>query len=133
MRFGSRCGGGRFHSERGVSLIELLIALSITTIIMVPLGGAIFFGLRTTGDTQTRLQESNRADSFAALFVPDVQSAAVAATGVPEAAAVCGNTATTVDLLLTTQPGVSSISYYRVTTGVAPNTTTVLYRRSCSS
>jgi Tfp pilus assembly protein PilV len=123
----------RSRSELGVSLIELLLAITITTILVVPLGGAIFFGLRTTDATQTRLQQSNKADSLAALFGPDVQSAATAATGVPEDPAACGGTATTVDLLLTLQPGVSSISYYRVTSGTAPNTTTILYRRTCNA
>jgi hypothetical protein len=118
-----------------VSLVELLLAISITTIIMVPIGGAIWFGLRTTGDTQTRLAQSNKADSFAALFVPDVQSTALSGATSPgqESATVCGNSATTVDLLLTQQPGVSSVSYYRVTTGTGANRTTTIYRRTCNT
>jgi hypothetical protein len=115
--------------------VELLLAISITTIIMVPIGGAIWFGLRTTGDTQTRLSQSNKADSLAALFVPDVQSTAFSGATSPgqELATVCGNSAMAVDLLLTQQPGVSSVSYYRVTSGAGANKTTTLYRRTCNA
>jgi Tfp pilus assembly protein PilV len=133
MSLKSRLARVRAQSESGISLIELLLAIAITTILVVPLVGAIFFGLRTTDATQTRLQQSNKADTLAALFTPDVQSSATALTGVSEDPTTCGSSATTVDLLLTLQPGVSSISYYHVTTGTAPNTTTILYRRTCQT
>ena len=84
MSLKSRLARMRAQSESGISLIELLLAIGITTILVVPLVGAIFFGLRTTDATQTRLQQSDKADTLAALFTPDVQSSATALTGVSE-------------------------------------------------
>ena len=70
-----------------MSLVELLIAISITTIIMVPLVGAIYFGFRTTNDTQTRLSESGKAGLMDSFFVPDVQNAVTIQKNVSETAA----------------------------------------------
>ena len=86
---GVRCRA-RTGREHGLSLIELLIAISITGIIMGPIGFAIYFGLRSTADTQTRLIESNKANVFASYFAPDVQNAVTVGTNVSESAAACG-------------------------------------------
>ena len=115
--------------ERGVSLVELLIAISITGIIMVPIGGAIFFGFRATSGTQTRLEQSNHANVLASYFVPDVQGAVTVAKGATDSAA-CGGSGSTADLVLTTNfAPPTSISYYR---GQGANQTT-LFRRTCSN
>jgi Tfp pilus assembly protein PilV len=119
----------RAKGESGVSLIELLIAISITTIIMAPIASSIFVGLRTTGATQNRVQESVGANLLSSYLTPDVQNAVTAATNTTEVAGTCPAPLQNVALLLTTQPGISSISYYQ---GTGANAR-VLYRRVCTS
>ncbi|HEY7106054.1 MAG TPA: prepilin-type N-terminal cleavage/methylation domain-containing protein [Acidimicrobiia bacterium] len=117
----------RARGEAGVTLTELLIAMMIAAIIIVPIGAAIFYGLRTTGATQTRVTESASANLMASYFVPDVQGAEDAALNAPEPSAACGASATTASLVLVTSP-TSSVSYVQ---GTGPRATT-LYRRTCS-
>ena len=63
------------HAEDGVGLVELLVAISVTGILVPALGAAIYFGFRASGDSQTRLQEANGARILSSFFVPDVQGA----------------------------------------------------------
>ena len=104
----------RLRCDSGVSLVELLIAISITAIITVPLVGAIYFGFRTTGDTQTRLVESGKAGLMSSFFVPDVaERGRRSRRTLSETAAACGTPrAAPVNLLITAADG-SSVSYYR--------------------
>ena len=119
----------RLRCDSGVSLVELLIAITITTIITVPLVGAIYFGFRTTGDTQTRLVESGKAGLMSSYFVADVQNAVTIQKNVSETAAACGTPrAAPVNLLITAADG-SSVSYYRGS--LAGENTSYLYRRTC--
>ena len=125
----------RFRREDGVSLIELLIAITITGIIMGPIGFAFYFGLHTTTDTQNSLLESNKADLLASYFTPDVQNAVTVSAKTllnnpVESAAACGTGAQGVLLLLTTDAGgASSVSYWRGT-GTEQR---MLFRRTCTS
>jgi Tfp pilus assembly protein PilW len=120
-----RCSG-----QAGVSLIELLIAISLTAVITVPIVASIYFGFRTTGDTQTRISQTASANVLASYFVPDVQGSIAAATNATESTAACGATAAPVSLLITTSiTPASSISYVQGT-GVNSGT---LYRRTCTS
>lgn len=116
------------RDERGVTLMELLIAITITGIIMIPIGGAIYVGLRTSVSTQNRVQESVGGNLLSTYFGPDVQNSVLVAANVPEAVGVCPSPRT-VDLLLTTEAVVSSVSYYRGTGATAG----VLYRRVCTA
>jgi len=118
------------RDEQGVTLSELLIAMVITTIIIVPIAGAMYTSLHTSASAQKRIQLSAGANLFSSYFGADVPNAVTVATNVTEDSAVCGGTARTVALLLTTQAGQSSVSYYTV-----PNsgtTTSTLYRRTCN-
>jgi hypothetical protein len=123
---------GRLQGERGISLIELLIAISITGVLLVPIGAAIYFGFHTTGATQNRVAETSGANLMASYFVPDVQTAIGAATNAPESP-ICGSLGGTVDLVLTgpdENPSASvSVSYYRGTGARAG----YLYRRTCAN
>jgi prepilin-type N-terminal cleavage/methylation domain-containing protein len=118
------------RSERGLSLIEMLIAITISGIIATALTGAIYFGFQATGSTETRLSQSGKANLLASYFVEDVQNATGVGKGVTESAAACGAGAMPVALLLTQDtatPSTSSISYF---VGTGANSTT-LYRRTC--
>jgi hypothetical protein len=117
--------------EDGVSLVEILIALTITAIIIIPLGGAIFFGFRTTGETQTRLWESGKANVMSSFFLTDVQNASIAQKNVLETAGACGTARPVAVALLLTSPDGSSVSYYRGSASVAGENTNYLYRKAC--
>jgi hypothetical protein len=119
----------RLRGEAGISLIELLIAISVTGIILAPIGLGIFFGFRTTGETQTRVEQSNGANLMASYFVPDVQGAVAVAKNASDALS-CGASAGTASLVVTTLASpATTVSYYRGTGANAH----VLYRRTCSN
>lgn len=115
--------------DDGLSLIELLLAITITTILLVPLGYAFYFGMRGTSDTQTRLLQSNKATVLASFFVPDVQNAIGAQLGQSDAATCGAAAAKTANLLLTLADG-TTVSYYVVPGGGgSPGS---LWRRPCN-
>ncbi len=60
--------------ESGVTIIELLIALTILAVIIAPLAGAVIVYLRNTKATTDRMAESHDAQIAAAYFAHDVQS-----------------------------------------------------------
>jgi len=129
----NRIGRGvRFNDETGISIIELLIAMIITTIISAALVGSIYFGFRATSTTETHLAQSAKANILASYFAQDVQNATGVGKSVNEAASACGSGATQVALLLTQDtatPSLSSISYYTATVNNSLN----LYRRTCNA
>ena len=119
----------RCRGESGVSLIELIIAIAITGVIMAPIGAAIYFGFRTTGDTQQVVSESTSANVMASYFTADVQGAIAAAKSTSDTIS-CGAAAGAADLVLTTvATPTTTISYYR---GTGANAS-VLYRRTCAN
>lgn len=63
--------------ERGITLIELLVATAITAVLMTVIAGAMVTGLRTTDATRETVQETQDAQIVSAEFTADVQSAAV--------------------------------------------------------
>lgn len=66
--------GRRDAGERGVTLVEVLVAITILVIIMVPLGNAMISFYRNSDETNGRLSESHDAQIAAAYFTQDVQS-----------------------------------------------------------
>jgi prepilin-type N-terminal cleavage/methylation domain-containing protein len=65
------------RDDRGVTLIEVLVAIVILGIIIVPLGNALIGFSRNTDDTTRRLSESHDAQIMAAYFAQDMQSVGV--------------------------------------------------------
>lgn len=63
------------RSQRGVSMVELLVVISLTGLIAGALTSAIATGLRTTEATTDRLQETQDAHLTTIAFVRDAQSA----------------------------------------------------------
>jgi prepilin-type N-terminal cleavage/methylation domain-containing protein len=119
----------RFRSdESGFTLIELVLVMTITALVITPIASAMFLGLRTEGDVQQRLSESNGAMQFSSYFGPDVQQALLVGVNTAESGTVCGANPLNVNLLLTLVPGQSSVSYY-----VDPANTKILRRRTCES
>jgi hypothetical protein len=52
-----------------------MMAIAITGIIIGPIGGAVFLGLRTADETSNRYASSNDAQTLSVWLPPDVQSA----------------------------------------------------------
>ncbi|MEV8514983.1 prepilin-type N-terminal cleavage/methylation domain-containing protein [Dactylosporangium sp. NPDC051484] len=65
------------RDERGLTLVEVLVAIAILGIIIIPLGNALLSFIRNTDDTTRRLSESHDAQIMAAYFAQDVQSVGV--------------------------------------------------------
>jgi prepilin-type N-terminal cleavage/methylation domain-containing protein len=63
------------RSQAGFTLVELLVALSVMSIIGAALASALFVGLRTSGDTQTSLDQSNAELALSSALTRDVQNA----------------------------------------------------------
>jgi len=116
----------RCRGEDGLTLQEMLIAMVVSAIIAVPIGGALYTSLHTTSATLNRTSESVGANVLSNYFGTDVQNAAQVTTNTTTA---CLGSQP-VGLLLTATNGVSSIAYYQ---GTAPGTTTNLYRSACTS
>ena len=60
--------------DQGFTLVELLVAIVITGIIAASLGSALIVGLKTTGLTSTRLDESHDTQQLTTYLPADLQS-----------------------------------------------------------
>lgn len=65
----------RLRGEGGFTLPELLVTITLTSIILAALTASLVLALRTTGSASDRLTEANGSQQVAAYFVADVQSA----------------------------------------------------------
>ena len=61
--------------DDGFTLIELLIVVMVMGLIILTIGEALWVGIRTTADTETRLRESGDEQLAATYLAPDMQSA----------------------------------------------------------
>ena len=127
--FALRVDRTRCRGEDGLTLNELLIAMVISAIIVVPLTSAIYTSLHASSSTMGKTRQSVAANLLSSYFGTDVQNAVQVGTNVTESSVVCGAAARPVALLLTTSPGNSSISYFQ---GSTPATAKFLYRRTCA-
>lgn len=69
MSVGSRC-----RDDHGVTLIEMLAALTILGLIFVPLTGAVIIALKTTGTSSLRLTQSHDRQLVEVYFPRDASS-----------------------------------------------------------
>jgi prepilin-type N-terminal cleavage/methylation domain-containing protein len=65
------------RGDHGVTLVEILVAVVILTVIIVPLSNALIVFLRNSDTTNQLLSENNDAQLAAAYFAQDVQSMGV--------------------------------------------------------
>jgi prepilin-type N-terminal cleavage/methylation domain-containing protein len=82
-----REAGAPPSSERGFTLVELLVAIMILGIITAPLSMAVITGLRFLGRSDQKLNDSRSALISAAYFAGDVGNANLI---LPNDAAACG-------------------------------------------
>lgn len=76
--------------EDGFTLIELMVVLSIMTVVLAAVGTAIITVLKITDDTSSRMSESHDAQLASAYFANDVESA-VTVTTTSGGYGPCGN------------------------------------------
>lgn len=65
----------RMRDDTGFTLVELLAAVAILGVVVLPLTGGIILGLRTMNSTTSRYSASNDAQVLSRYLPPDVQSA----------------------------------------------------------
>jgi hypothetical protein len=118
----------RFHGEGGFTLPELVLTTTIMLLALAPITASIYLGMRTEDDVQTRLSQSNGAHLLNSYFTPDVQNSVAVGIGAPESGTICGAVAGPTQLLLTTEVGARSVSYF-----VDPANPKILRRRECAA
>lgn len=120
---------GRTHdSQAGFTLAELLVAVAISSTIIVALAMAFIVTTKTTSEASTRLRESRDAQILATYFGADVGSASsIASTGAPAGTCGSGLPGATVALLQWTDSGTDIKQWYVR----QPGTPSQLIRRSC--
>jgi prepilin-type N-terminal cleavage/methylation domain-containing protein len=120
--------------ERGMTLIEVLVAVSLMGFIMTALSGALFVGLRTTRDSHTSLDQSNAEQVLSTYVTKDIQgSTAVRTSGTSP----CGNQPVVLETTTRTDPlgaGNVTVAYrlsgtdlVRQVCGPSPSTRTIAH------
>jgi prepilin-type N-terminal cleavage/methylation domain-containing protein len=115
----------RTHKDHGFTLPELLVAVTVLGIIILPLAASMIVGFRTTGDAQQRLVEARGEQLTANYFPSDVASAD---SIVPSDSSPCGGSGPTVVVSFDWADDVSptnEVSY------VVPTGSTDMYRKTC--
>ena len=79
------------HRDRGLTLVELLVASAVAAIITVSIGAALVLGLRLTNNTFTRLDQSNAELAITRLLSPDVYAAEGSVVVNGTSASACGS------------------------------------------
>lgn len=77
--------------DRGLTLVELMLASSLAAVLVVSIGSALVSGLRLTGNTFTRLDQSNAELIITRLLAPDVYAAEGEIVLNGATAAACGD------------------------------------------
>jgi prepilin-type N-terminal cleavage/methylation domain-containing protein len=99
------------RDQQGMTLIELLIAIALLGIIIVPITGAMYLALLTNNATAQRVTDSSGSQLVASWLVSDVQSADVVSTS----SSLCGGPNTLLELGWTDAdphaPNVTHVTY----------------------
>lgn len=88
--------GNRARDERGVTLIELVLAVALLSIIAVPLSSAFIVGFRVTAQANAELNDGNASELVSLYFPKDVQNTNPANPVAQNATDCSGATGTTI-------------------------------------
>ena len=104
---GSRVRRVRWRDDSGVTLVEMLIVITVVSIITVPLTAAVIITLRTTGAASLRLTQSHDRQLLEVYFPRDVASAT--STPQVDVNGTCAGKTSKVVLKWTGVPAVSGV------------------------
>jgi len=82
-------------NDDGFTLVELTVSILILSVIVVVIGGALIFGLKTFGSTTQRLSESHDLQLAASYFAADVASARTVSLAADPSCPVSGSVVVT--------------------------------------
>ena len=97
-----------------MTLVELIMSIAISSLIIGPLSAGLIVGLRTSGETATRLAGSSDAQFLSITLPPDIESAGKIANDVvasPTANVECSGVTNLLRLRWTTTDSGSSVTY----------------------
>jgi prepilin-type N-terminal cleavage/methylation domain-containing protein len=100
-------------SDAGFTLVELLVALTIGTIVVGVLGQAVAIGLKTTTSTATTLVDAVHSRALTSDLLTDIGSAKL--VGTSTTAPPCGANPAPAGTVLWTQDPDDNVEYYAVT------------------
>lgn len=128
----------RHPGDRGFTLVEMLISISILGIVLAAISGVTFVSVRAAASADTRLTESNDLLRAATYFAGDVQSAQSVSVGTTPR---CGTDAASVVELVgqdftddsTFRTTTTVVSYVVRTVPSPTGTTRELHRLACSA
>jgi prepilin-type N-terminal cleavage/methylation domain-containing protein len=92
----------RSSDERGFTLVELLIAITISGLLSTALGGAIVIGLKSTSNSTVQLAQSRDIQLVQGALPRDVFTATGVKTNVAAGTGTCSGQATLLDLTWST-------------------------------
>jgi hypothetical protein len=104
----------RCRGESGVTLVELLMSIAISGLIIGPLSAGLIIGLRTSGETATRLAGSSDAQFLSITLPSDIESAGNAAGDIvwsPTANVECSGVTNVLRLRWTATDSGSAVIY----------------------
>lgn len=113
----------RSRSDDGFTLVELLLATSITGLLATVIAAAFFVGVQTTDTANERLAGSQGAQIATSFFPADVSSATAITVGATPCAGPDPRVATVTaqDPVVTGSPVTRTVEYTCVTDGAARN------------
>jgi prepilin-type N-terminal cleavage/methylation domain-containing protein len=71
----------RIRDEGGMTLIELMIAVSLLGVVMGPILGSFLISMLETTATRDRISDSSGAQAVSSFLIPDIQSAKAVSPG----------------------------------------------------
>lgn len=128
-------GPSRFRGEAGFTLVELIIAIILLGIIIVPLSAAFVFGVRAITDSEQRINEQRSPLFTSTFFAKDAQSAATVSDRATSATPACGTGTNVISFSWSETPinGGAPLNYSVSYALVGSGTTKTLTRSACSA
>ncbi len=118
------------RDDRGFTLVELLIVITIVPLIIGALAGGLLEVFSLQNGTANRISDSADAQVIAATFTKDVQSATTISTN-PSPSQQCGTGTSLLELAFGEQPGSTNTEIVDYSLQLQSGTTYSLVRNDC--